>query len=59
MTTLAQKIIAKASNQPSAKVGEVVVCAVDLAMIQIWWPEAGKTYSRKVGTRCGIKTVSL
>ena len=33
MTTLAQKIIAKASNQPSAKVGEVVVCAVDLAMI--------------------------
>ena len=33
MTTLAQKIIAKASNQPSAKVGEVVMCAVDLAMI--------------------------
>ena len=33
MTTLAQKIIAKASNQSSAKVGEVVVCAVDLAMI--------------------------
>ena len=33
MATLAQKIIAKASNQPNAKVGEVVVCEVDFAMI--------------------------
>ena len=33
MTTLAQKIIEKASNLPKAEVGEVVVCAVDLAMI--------------------------
>ena len=33
MATLAEKIIAKASNQPNAKVGEVVVCEVDFAMI--------------------------
>ena len=33
MKTLAQKIISDASSTPSAKVGDVVVCAVDLAMI--------------------------
>ena len=33
MTTLAQKLIADASATPSAKIGDVVVCAVDLAMI--------------------------
>jgi len=33
MKTLAQKIISDASSTPSAKIGDVVVCAVDLAMI--------------------------
>lgn len=33
MTTLAQKLIADASGTPSARIGDVVVCAVDLAMI--------------------------
>ncbi len=33
MKTLAQKIISDASSSPSAKIGDVVVCAVDLAMI--------------------------
>ena len=33
MTTLAQKLIAKASGEKTAQTGEVVVCDVDLAMI--------------------------
>ena len=33
MKTLAQKIISDASSTPSANIGDVVVCAVDLAMI--------------------------
>lgn len=33
MKTLAQKIISDASSTPSAKIGDVVFCAVDLAMI--------------------------
>lgn len=33
MTTLAQKLIAKASGEKTAQPGEVVVCDVDLAMI--------------------------
>lgn len=33
MTTLAQKIIADASDQVSVPIGDVVVCSVDLAMI--------------------------